>query len=80
MLVCKIHYIHLRCPLIWCEVEPTQRLANNVKEFKINNDMVTCKYDSYHFQRCLIFFSAMKSPHGTAPNGYSCGESMVMKF
>ena len=28
----------------------------------------------------LTFFSTLDPPHGTAPNGYSCAKSMVLKF
>ena len=72
--------MHLGCPLIWGEIETNQRFDNYERKIIIDNDEVTCKYDSYHFQPCINFFSTMDPPHGLAPNGYSCGESMVMKF
>ena len=31
------------------------------------------------FNLALTWFSSMDPPEGIVPNGYSCGESMVMK-
>ena len=76
----KIHYMYLRCPLIWCEIEPNERLASYQKKFQFANRRITCMYDSYFFNVALSFYRTMKEPHGIAPNGHSCGISMVIKF